>query len=266
MVKQPMTTEEVIKLKQEIIRITPNSGASITNKAGRVQDVIFFIKSPGVDAYLFNDGTVTQRLGFGDRPHLLQWGNMKKSYEKLLSMGFRPYGIFYPPGLREKYEQDHKDAKEKISKARDFFPAAAEVKFTRKEDRLGYNQVSIPQPRFPVRQEGIDFRPTMQNNNDADYARLFANIADVNKLTRRTTINNPIMDINQYSNWNNKMYNNVLRRRNQLFKTIKPTGKTGADKTKTTNSAEIKAKILSAKLNAQLKKIKADEESEGIFI
>lgn len=263
MVKQPMTTEEVIKLKQEIIRITPNSGASITNKAGRVQDVIFFIKSPGVDAYLFNDGTVTQRLGFGDRPHLLQWGNMKKSYEKLLSMGFRPYGIFYPPGMREKYEQEHKDAKEKISKARDFFPAAAEVKFTRKEDRLGYNQVSIPQPN--IRQEGMQVRPTMQNNNDADYARLFANIADVNKLTRQKTINTPIMDINQYSNWNNKMYNNVLRRRNQLFKPVKP-DKTSTDKTKTMSSADVKEKIYKQKLNAQLKKIKADEEAQGVFI
>jgi len=260
---RPTTTEEIIRLKQEIIRVTPNSGANLNGK-----DVIFVMKSPGVDAYIFTkDGTVVRRDGWGVKKGLRQYGDFKKSYETLTREGYRPYGVF-APGVRERYEQQHKDAKEKIEKSQDFFPFAPKVTFGKSTDRLGYNQVAIAQPSFyeSPRQMGSRVRPTTQNNNDSDYAKLFENMADINKLTQQRVVNRPVMDINQFAAWNNKMYGAVLRRRNQLFKNAPKDKNSGGGKVPKDNisPAELKAKLASARFNAALKEKRRAEQAEGI--
>jgi hypothetical protein len=222
---KPATTEEIIQLKQQIIRDTPNSGAHLNGK-----DLIFFMKTPGVDAYLFNDGTVVRRDGFGTKKGLRQYGDFKKSYQTLTREGYRPYGIF-APGVQEQYEQTHKDAKEKISKSQDFFPYAEKIKFTKKADRLGYDQISLQQPTYYARPQikepyvnplaqtrAPSARPTPQNNNDSDYAKLFQNITNANRPRQPVVITDPTMDIAQYAKWNNKMFGVVLQRRAALFK------------------------------------------------
>jgi len=266
-------TDETIRLKQEIIRMTPNSGANLDGK-----DVIFFMKEPGVDAYLFNDGTVIIREGFGLKKGLRQWGGFKNAKSKLEEKGFRPYGIFVGTRHRE-YEQAHRDAKEKKTASQDFFAPVPTPRVIKNKDRLGYNEMALPQPAlYNVPQFRPSIRPPIENNQDLDYEQIFQRMANINKLTPQVKMSTtPIMDFNQYANWSNKMYNTVQRRKKQMEKSYAaPKGKSYAgtaskedkeDKSpaqRKLDRANAKVRVLSAKEQVAIEKENMSEG--GIFI
>lgn len=205
-------SNEIRRLKQEIITEVPYSGARVTKKGQDGKDQVFFLKSPGYDATLQDDGTVIRRFGFGDQKHLNRYGGFKAGYERLKQEGYRPYGIF-APGVREAYERQHQEAQKTIAKSREAFVPVPEIKKNISQGRLGYESVRIQQPIYYENQKLISPNKVATNQHE-DW---FAKLDQLNKSFKAPTTKPNILDFNEYANWTNKMNNTVLNRRKQMF-------------------------------------------------
>lgn len=197
---------EVRNLKQSIITQYPYSGANLKTESGKNKDVIFLMKSPGYDAYLFEDGSVTRRFGFGSKKVLRRYGSFNTAYYKLLEEGYVPYGIFRP-GLREQYEQRHKEAEERILRSRQTFPPAPELKKNRNiNPEISYIPDNIQKPVYKEQSSNVSLLQQMNQ-----MARM---------INDEATLTPNLMGIEDYNKWVNKMYNVVLNRRKPVFKDL----------------------------------------------
>lgn len=238
----------IISLKQ---RVSQEEPYSVGNEGKG--DFVFLIKEPGVDAFVYDTGVYIVRMGFGDQKGLRRQANFIKAMKILIAEGYRP-APYFKPGFRERYEDQHKRAKEKGTEAVRFFPSYEKINM--KKSRLDYDQVSLAQPSI-ISQQKVYRQPNMirqqplMMDNENQYTNLFKKIdiaaleigqPQIRAQTRIKTPNTfEILTAPKYYNWTRNIYAGVIGREAALG-LRRPIKKPSKDKDKDKKNKEKKEK------------------------
>lgn len=231
---------------------------------------MFFLKSPGHDAYLFDDGTTIRRFGFGDQKHLNRYGGFAKAYERLTEEGYRPYGIFNP-GVRDNYENEHVMALKRVEDSRRTFAPAPDIKKIGVQEKMGHQNVQLPQSRMynDIRTS----RPIQKTKQGQENRSWFTDIDNLNKQFREPELKIKVMNFGEYLTWNDKMMAPIEKRKNKMFKGLGQPRSIGAQSSsKGKTKEELMDKIIADRarqktksMNKAFENLLRKEAEEGIL-